>query len=171
VLDGGLEKWRAEGRPVSTAAEEPKPAAFTVRLRPEVVVALAEVRDASWVATNQKPATITLVDARPPAEFTGKAPGEGVPRGGHIPGASSVFWKNHLVSDANPVLRPERELRALFRGAGATDGSKVITYCRTGGQASHAYFVAKYLGYDVAMYDGSYIEWSNASDTPVVSGK
>ena len=171
LLDGGLEKWRAERRPVSTTPEEPKPTPFTVRLKPETVVALSQMRDASWVATNQAPGAVALVDARPPAEFSGETPGDGISRGGHIPGASNVFWKEHLVSDANPVLRAERDLRALFERAGAAPGRKVIVYCRTGGQASHAYFVAKYLGYDVAMYDGSFFEWSGASDTPVRSGK
>lgn len=171
LVDGGLEKWRAEGRPVSTTAVESKPAPFTVRLRPEVVVSHEQTRDLSWLAVNQKPATAALIDARPPAEFTGETPGEGVTRGGHIPGAANVFWKRHLESDANPVLRSERELRALFEAAGADAGRRVITYCRTGGQASHAYFVAKYLGYEVVMYDGSFFEWSNTADAPVVSGK
>jgi len=64
-------------------------------------------------------------------------------------------------------MRPASELRKLYEAAGAEPNGKVITYCRTGGQAAHAYFTAKYLGYDAAMYDGSFIEWSKANGTSV----
>jgi thiosulfate/3-mercaptopyruvate sulfurtransferase len=69
------------------------------------------------------------------------------------------------------VLRPVDELRRMYQSTGAARGRPIVAYCRTGAQSSHAYFTAKYLGYDVTMYDGSFIEWSNASDAPVATGE
>jgi thiosulfate/3-mercaptopyruvate sulfurtransferase len=148
-----------------------KPAPFTPRLRPEVIASLDVVRDLSWTATDLTPPGAVLIDARPIEEFTGSRPGDGVPRPGHIPGAASLFWVDTLVSRENPVLRPVAELRRMYERAGAAPGRPIVAYCRTGAQSSHTYFTARYLGYDVTMYDGSFIEWSNTPDTPVASGE
>lgn len=171
LLDGGLEKWKAEHRSITTDLAEPRPARFTPRLRPSTVTNLDVVRDLSWTATNVTSPSAVLIDARPVDEYTGTKPGEGVSRGGHIPGAASVFWMQNVVSKENPALRSAAELRRLYEEAGVRQGRTIVTYCRTGGQASHAYFTVKYLGYDVVMYDGSFFEWSNAEGAPVVSGR
>jgi len=170
LLDGGLEKWRAEGRAVTAEVPEVKAERFTPRVRAARVVGLDVVRDLSWVLTNVAAADVILIDARPEEEYTGARPGDGVPRGGHIPGAAHLFWMQNLESRENPVMRPAAELRKLYEAAGASPARKVVTYCRTGGQASHTYFTARYLGYDVSMYDGSFFEWSNAAGTPIVAG-
>ena len=171
LLDGGLEKWKAERRAISTKIVEPKMTPFTPRVRPSAVTSFDIVRDLSWTATNVASPNVVLIDARPADEYTGTKPGEGVPRGGHIPGAANVFWMQNVVSKENPELRPVVELRKLYEQAGALHGRTVVTYCRTGGQASHAYFTLKYLGYDVVMYDGSFFEWSNTEGAPVVVGR
>jgi 3-mercaptopyruvate sulfurtransferase SseA len=88
----------------------------------------------------------------------------------HIPGAANVFWMGNVESKENPVLLPPAELRRLYASAGVAPARKVVTYCRTGGQAAHAYFTLKYLGYDVTMYDGSFFEWSQTEGAPVVTG-
>jgi thiosulfate/3-mercaptopyruvate sulfurtransferase len=147
-----------------------RPLPFKPRVRVGAVTDLDVVRDVSWEAANVSAPSVALIDARPAEEYSGERPGDGVPRGGHIPGAANLFWMQHVVSRENPLMRPAAELRRLYESAGAAPGRKVVTYCRTGGQASHSYFTAKYLGYDVVMYDGSYFEWSNATDTPVESG-
>lgn len=170
LLDGGLEKWQIERRVVSTKVPGVKAASFTPRVRAASVTDLDVVRDLSWTVTNVSAPNLALIDARPADEYTGAKPGDGVPRGGHIPGAANVFWMQNVVSKENPVMRPTAELRKLYEAAGATADHKVVTYCRTGGQASHAYFTARYLGYDVVMYDGSFFEWSNREGTPVVTG-
>ena len=74
---------------------------------------------------------------------------------------------DNLVSRENPVMKSRAQLQKLYESKGFLPGRRVIAYCRTGGQASHAYFTLKYLGYDAVMYDGSFIEWSGASDTLV----
>jgi thiosulfate/3-mercaptopyruvate sulfurtransferase len=164
VLDGGLQAWRAAGRPVTTSAYPSaviEAGAFTPRHAPERLV------DASWVAARSGRPDVALIDARPPEEYSGERPGEGVVRPGHIPGARSLFWKRALVSDSLPVLKAVDSLRGLFAAAGAEPGDTVITYCRTGVQASHVYFVARYLGFPVRMYDGSYLDWNRVASRPV----
>jgi thiosulfate/3-mercaptopyruvate sulfurtransferase len=171
LLDGGLEKWQAEKREVSTAAPAVKPATFTPRPQPRVSVALDAMRDLSWVAANSSAPNVAVIDARPGADYLGTTPDDGLPRRGHIAGATSLYWMQHLTSREMPTLKPVAELRKMYEEAGAVPGKTVVTYCRTGVQASHSYFVAKYLGYDVAMYDGSFIEWSKAEGAPVVVGE
>jgi thiosulfate/3-mercaptopyruvate sulfurtransferase len=171
LLDGGLEKWNAERRAISTDVVETKTAQFTPRVRASAVTNLDVVRDLSWTATKVPSPSVVLIDARPVDEYTGTKPGEGVPRGGHIPGAANVFWMQNVVSKENPALRSPAELRRLYEEAGVQHGRTVVAYCRTGGQASHTYFTLKYLGYDVVMYDGSFFEWSNTDGAPIVSGE
>lgn len=161
LLDGGLEAWRAEGRALATEAPAIARGTFTPRPQPERLVT------AEWVHRHLNDPRVVLIDARPPAEYAGEVPGGGVERPGHIPGARSIFWRNALVSESDPRLKDVDALRALYAEAGAAPGRTVVTYCRTGVQASHAYFVARYLGYDVKMYDGSYIDWSRRSELPV----
>lgn len=167
ILDGGLPAWRAGGHELATgpaAAGEPGVARFTVRERPAVVV------DAAWIASRAGDPGIAVIDARPPGEHRGETPGEGVIRPGHIPGSANLFWKATIVSDSLPELRDEAALRKLLLAAGATPGDTVVAYCRTGVQASHLYFVARYLGYEVRMYDGSYLDWARRSELPVERG-
>jgi thiosulfate/3-mercaptopyruvate sulfurtransferase len=171
LLDGGLEKWKAEQREVSTAAPEVKAAKFTPRVNPRVVVVRDVVRDVSWVTSSVEPSNVALIDARPAEDYTGAKTGDGLPRAGHIPGATNVYWMQHLVSAQNPAMKPVAELRRMYENAGATSGKKIVTYCRTGMQASHAYFTVRYLGYDVSMYDGSFIEWSKTEGLPVTTGE
>jgi len=101
-----------------------------------------------------------IVDARSPEQFSGAEPGAGIKRGGHIQGAVNVPWSENLTSAAAPVFRGRDELEALYDDAGVPAKASVVVYCRTGMQASVDYFVLRYLGRDVALYDASYIEWS-----------
>ena len=167
LLDGQLKKWTLEKRALTKDVPVPKESSYAAGPRPEVLVPLRAMEDYVWAANNGKSGDIVLIDARPDAQYAGTEPGEQITRPGHIPGARSLFWMKQVVSEENPVLRPEKELRALYEKAGVKPGNRVITYCRTGGQSSHAYFVAKMLGYKVSMYDGSFIEWSGGKDRPV----
>jgi thiosulfate/3-mercaptopyruvate sulfurtransferase len=171
ILDGGFDKWKKENREISTRAAEPAAEPFTPRVDPRTVVALDTVRDVSWSVVSQKRSNFALIDARPPEEYSGEKPGDGVVRPGHIPGAVNVFWlAGNLVSRENPVMKPVRELRDIYAKAGVADGKTIVVYCRTGGQASHAYFTLRYLGYRPMMYDGSYFQWNKHPDTKVESG-
>lgn len=156
LLDGGLEKWTAERRPLSTEIPQAKTATLVVSPRPEILVDTKAMRELS----QKKPGSITLVDARPTKEFTGEQRSEDVAKAGHIPGAKGLFWMGMLVSRQNPVLKPEAELRRMYSEVNARADQPLVTYCRTGIQAAFDYFVAKYLGYEPSMYDASFFEWS-----------
>jgi len=156
LLDGGLQKWKAEGRALGADPPKIQRGRLTVKMHPEILVS---VNDMQLLARNE-PASAAIIDARPPFEFSGEKISEDVLVAGHIPHAAGLYWMRLLESAANPVLRPEAELREIFRQAGASGDKKVVSYCRTGMQSSFDYFVAKYLGYDAAMYDGSFYEWS-----------
>lgn len=165
MLDGHLAAWKEAGRPLATDGPTVTPSTFTPRPRPETLIAKAAVRDLVEAAATTPALRMSLVDARPPAEYAGTEPGSGVQRPGHIPGAGNVFWKDQLRGTR---LKPMEELRTLHHAAGVEPGDLVVSYCRTGMQASHAYFVLRLLGHDVRLYDGSFIEWSADADAPVV---
>lgn len=156
LLDGGLEKWTAERRPLSTEIPQSKTGTLVVSPRPEILVDTKAMRELS----QKKPGSVTMVDARPTKEFTGEQFSEDVAKAGHIPGAKGLFWMDMLVSRQNPVLKPEAELRHMYSAVNAKADQPLVTYCRTGMQSSFDYFVAKYLGYDPSMYDASFFEWS-----------
>ena len=181
VLDGGLVKWRAENRALETAVRPVTPRPFTARWRANRVVT------AAWVRAHLRDSTVAFIDSRPADQFDGAEPPcppsqpacPQIPpaRRGHLPGAASVFWMNALVSAQNPVLRSMHFLHdELWVPSGADRGpvTTVVVYCRTGMQASHAYFVARYIGYrDVRLYDGSFLEWAGlpAAQYPVETAR
>jgi thiosulfate/3-mercaptopyruvate sulfurtransferase len=164
LLDGGLEKWKAEHRQVSTAVPVVQAGSLTVKPHSQLI---ADLPSMQRIAGDKQ---AVLIDARPPEEYSGARPSDGVPRAGHIPGARNVFWLENLVSKDNPVLKPLPEILAKYEAAGARPGARVVVYCRTGIQASHDYFTLKLLGYRPILYEGSFFEWSNAPGTAVEKG-
>lgn len=158
LLDGGL-----AAVPTDTAgrgAPAPDEGPLEVEPREDMIV------DAAWVSERLEDPGVAILDARPPEEFSGDTPGDGVDRPGHIPGARNVFWQTLVRSESDSRLKEESELRRIFEEAGVGAGDTVVAYCRTGGQGSFLYAVARHLGYDVRLYDGSYVDWSR-TDYPV----
>lgn len=156
LLDGGVEHWLAEKRPTSSETPAVTPGKLTLHVHPEVRALLDEAKKATEADSKE-----TLVDSRPPRRY----------RDGHPAGALPVYWQETLVDPKdNPVFLSPEKLKALFESRGIKPGKKLVTYCEIGLQASHMYFVAKYLGYDAAMYDGSMHEWSMVNNLPLVKG-
>lgn len=159
ILDGGLPAWVAEKRPVTTEVIAAKQSKFAPRPNRELVV------DAAWVKANLSKPGVAILDARDGKFFTGAEKGM-MPRAGHIPRARSIPFGS-LVQDANNKFESPDVLRKIFTDAGVKTGDRVATYCHIGQQASLLYFVARYLGYDAHLYDGSFQDWSNRSELPV----
>ena len=157
LLDGGLEKWRKEGRALTKDAPAPAQGRFTPHPKPELVVQMEAVKQMS-----AKPASSSevLLDVRSAADFHGE-------KGSHIPGAVNAFWMENQTSRENQALKSDADLRKLYEAAGITPGKQVVTYCNSGMQATQSYFTLKYLGYDVRLYDGSMSEWTSKG-APVV---
>jgi thiosulfate/3-mercaptopyruvate sulfurtransferase len=168
LLDGGLHKWTTESRALAKETPEVKQGRLTPRPRPEVVVDMNAVKDLSYAALNAPSASLVLVDARTAAEFAGNtAASSEIPRPGHIPGATNVYWMQTQANKDDMSLLPEADLRKLYESLGVKPDRPVVTYCNTGMQASQSYFTLKYLGYDTHMYDGSFSQWSAAKDSDV----
>ena len=159
ILDGGLPAWVAEKRQVTAEVRQPKAGSLTPHANAKLVV------DAAWVKSNLSKPGIAILDARDAKFYTGESAGN-MPRAGHIPSAKSIPFSS-LVEDANNKFKSPEALRALFNSAGVNPKDSVATYCHIGQQASLLYFVARYLGYDAHLYDGSFQDWSNRSDLPV----
>jgi thiosulfate/3-mercaptopyruvate sulfurtransferase len=160
VMDGGLPAWQAAGGRVTAEATPEAPrATLTVKPRPEVLA------DAPWVDAHRKDDRVLLLDARTREEFDGTKTEEAVARPGHIPGAVNLDWSTTLVDGK---FRELGQLRQLLAGAGATPGKEIVTYCRVGTRASALYFVARLLGYQVRLYDGSMNQWASLTALPVV---
>ena len=168
LVDGGLKVWMAQSRPTSKEESPVARAKFSVLVHPDILVTTARMRQLS-LGAEKGDTDYALLDARPLAEFTGLVKSEAVSRAGHIAGSQSLYWKNLIHSDLDPRLRDRNALLEQFARSGARPGKPVITYCRTGMQSSFTYFVARYLGYPAAMYDGSVYEWVRAGGLPLVS--
>lgn len=170
LLDGGRDRWIAEGRALTTDAPAPAPTDYPVVAR----------RDESIRAFKEdvldhlgKP----LIDVRSPEEYSGQRttapayPEEGALRAGHIPTARSVPWSRAANEDG--TFRPLDELSAIYRDeAGVGDADDVIAYCRIGERSSHTWFVLTHLlGIEkVRNYDGSWTEWGSAVRVPITTG-
>ena len=164
VLDGGLEAWKAAEHPVDTNPAEGPRGLLTPQVRGDVLVS------ARWIEERLDDPDVTLIDSRPEGEYTGRVPVRVGGRAGHIPGARNLYWEDLLVAPENPVLRDLRDVQDQFRGAGANSGAIVVNYCWVGMRASYTYLIAKHLGYETRLYDGSWNDWSRDDSLPAVTG-
>ena len=114
-------------------------------------------------------AKMTLLDARPDAEFTGADGGmNGMHVKGHLPDAQQLVWNTLL--DSSGRFLPDAELKKKYDAIGAAKGTPLVSYCMVGMRASVTYFVARHLGYDARMYDGSIVDWTRRK-LPAVMGR
>jgi thiosulfate/3-mercaptopyruvate sulfurtransferase len=182
VLDGGLDKWLAEDRPVSSEPSFPSPARWTPR--PGSGARLPA--DADDVAAGASDPGVLVLDARPPEQFRGEAvwfetgpvPAgpDGIartPRGdfraGRVPWAANVPIESLYRPDFS--MKSPTELRELFEAAGATADRRVITYCGVAISASALLFALVRAGFENAsLYDASWEEWGRDPDVPIARG-
>jgi thiosulfate/3-mercaptopyruvate sulfurtransferase len=162
VLDGGLPKWLAEGRPTTEAIPTPPARRFTARLRPSLL------RDKAQLLANLTSRTEQVIDARAAPRFAGAAP-EPRPglRGGHIPGSLNLPY-DRLSDPATHTVLPADALAERFRAAGLRPDRPVVCSCGSGVTACALAFGLHLVGWpEAAVYDGSWAEWGMPGDTPV----
>ena len=162
LLNGGIVKWLAEGRPIESGQVTPEPVVF----RPCPPHADMRIRG-DELKSELNDSRLGLLDVRRLTEYSGAE--VRAARGGRIPGATHLLWQENLNADW--TFRSAEEIQARHEAAGATPDQNVVTYCQSGIRAAHAAFSLRLIGYEnVRMYDGSWNEWGNRSDLPIETG-
>ena len=173
ILNGGRDKWKADGRPMTREKPNYPRSNYPVPKKRFD----KEIRAFDDEALAQSKASKPLIDVRSPGEFKGDVthmpeyPQEGVLRGGHIPGATSIPWKTAAKDDN--TFKSAEDLRKIYLEPGPVKpGTETVVYCRIGERSSHTWFVLTYLlGLDnVRNYDGSWTEWGNKVGAPIEKG-
>ena len=165
VMDGGLPKWLAEGRPVTDDIPTPQERHFTARENHMMV------RSIEQILSNIDSKREDVIDVRAAGRYAGTAPEPRAGmRSGHMPGALNLPYGDLMDPKKNFVMRSAEEIKALADKAGIDMKRPLVTSCGSGVTACYAALAFYLIGKeDVAVYDGSWSEWGGRQDTPIVT--
>jgi thiosulfate/3-mercaptopyruvate sulfurtransferase len=152
MLDGNVDAWRANGRPVATAIPAAATGTLTPRPAPDVIVT------APWVRERLQTPGVKVLDVRSERERAN----------GYLPGSTLVIWRDLFSDPDRAVFKSRDEIRALLTKAGVGPQDQVVTYCAIGMRASLMYFAAKYVGLPARVYVGSFEDWQRQPGYPIV---
>ena len=163
LLDGGLQAWLEEGRPVERdRSATPEATYYTAKPDP------SRIADKAYILSRLGEADTRILDVRSPDEY------EGIDkrslRGGHIPGAINIEWTQAIDRDRGMRLRPADALRRHLESVDIRPEHEVIVHCQTHQRSAHAYWVLRHLGFErVRGYPGSWSDWGNDPETPIAN--
>lgn len=164
ILDGGLEKWKEEGRELTKLFPSWRESSFEISVRDEYFIEYEEfkrIKDGE---------DVMILDARP---FESYKEGGLWSKNGHIPGAWSLPWRTLMTKDNARLMKSDEELQQLAGKFNITPDKTLIIYCGTGREATNEFLFFKfYMGHDkVRIYEGSFTEWSSHAENPTVTGE
>ena len=162
LLKGGFQQWQEAGfskqRGLGQTPQSSALKTLDINFNRDILA------DQSWIASRLGSQDIALIDNRGKNEFDGATP-YGSSRGGHIPGALHIDWREFFTSEGN--LKPREALDSLLRSKGIQSKQEIVVYCTGGVRSAMAYFVFRRLGYQVRNYDGSWWDWSHNPKLPI----
>ncbi|MGQ9721291.1 MAG: sulfurtransferase [Candidatus Jordarchaeum sp.] len=164
VLDGGIDKWKQEGYPITKVFPKVEDSTFKVKVRREFYLEYDEFK------RMKDREDVLLLDARPPNVYEGQGPWI---KPGHIPGAVNLPWASLMDEKNKRLLKPDKEVQAILKNSGVSPDKTIICSCGTGREATNEFLLLKmYLGYpNVKIYEGSFTEWTSYPENPTVVGK
>lgn len=164
LLKGGLQGWEKAGFQKKWGfGQTPKPSALEIS---DINFNRDVLANQGWIASRLNSQNIALIDNREKREFDGATP-YGSSRGGHIPGALHIDWREFFKADG--TLKPRETLKHLLKSKGIQPDQEIVVYCTGGVRSAMAYFVFRHLGYKVRNYDGSWWDWSHNPNLPIES--
>jgi thiosulfate/3-mercaptopyruvate sulfurtransferase len=164
LLKGGFQNWKKAGFPKERGfGQSPKPSVLKTS---DIHFNRDILADQNWIASRLGSQGVALIDNREKHEFDGATP-YGSSRGGHIPGALHIDWREFFTSEG--TLKPRETLDALLKSKGIQSNQEIVVYCTGGVRSAMAYFVFRHLGYNVRNYDGSWWDWSHNPKLPIES--
>jgi thiosulfate/3-mercaptopyruvate sulfurtransferase len=152
MLDGNLNLWRSENRPVSTDVPAPAVGALTPKPAPDVIV------DSSYVKERLQSPAVKVLDVRTTMEWNN----------GHLPNATLVLWQDLYADQRMLKFKSVDEIRAVLTKAGVAPNQSVVTYCAVGMRASLMYWAARTAGVPARVYVGSWQDWQRDAGNPIV---
>lgn len=161
ILNGGWEKWVREKHSVQVESSIPPRGTFTPRVQDDLLATQ------DWIAGTLGNPDVQIIDSRSQKEYSGQDVRSA--RGGHIPGAVNINWITNLTGSDSKMFFQVETLMDVYHSKNISNDKIVVAYCQTGVRGAHTYFVLKLLGYSkIRVYDGSWAEWGNDWETPIM---
>lgn len=164
VLDGGIDKWKKEDKPLTKEFPKVEESNFTVDVKREYFLEYEDFKEM------KDKDNVILLDARPPKFYEGQGPWI---KPGHIPGAVNLPWASLMDDDNKRLLKPDEEIQEILDEHDINPDKAVICSCGTGREATNEFLLFKwYLNYsEVKIYEGSFTEWNSYPENPTVVGE